>query len=59
MSEQLFQGQRFSILTLVDNFSRESLALRCSASFRGDDVVKVLEQVVAAYRPAFSRNNRP
>ena len=47
MADQLFQGQRFRILTLVDNFSRESLALRAAQRFRGDDVVKVLEAVTA------------
>jgi putative transposase len=47
MADQLFQGKRFRILTLVDNFSRESLALRASDRFRGDDVVKVLEAVSA------------
>ena len=47
MAEQLFQGRRFRILTLVDNFSRESLALRASDRFRGEDVVKVLESVTA------------
>ena len=47
MADQLFQGQRFRILTLVDNFSRESLALRAAQRFRGDDVVKVLETVTA------------
>ncbi len=47
MSDQLFQGQRFRILTLVDNFSRESLALRMAQRFRGDAVVQVLESVTA------------
>jgi putative transposase len=47
MADQLFQGQRFRILTLVDNFSRESLAVRAAQRFRGDDVVKVLETVTA------------
>jgi putative transposase len=46
MAEQLFQGQRFRILTLVDHFSRESLALRVAQRFRGDDVVQVLESVM-------------
>ena len=47
MSDQLFQGRRFRVLTLVDNFSRESLALRAAERFRGDDVVQVLEEVSA------------
>ena len=47
MSDQLFEGRRFRILTLVDNFSRESLVLSAAERFRGDDVVKVLERVSA------------
>jgi len=45
MSDQLFQGRRYRVLTLVDNFSRESLALRVAERFRGEDVVKVLEAI--------------
>lgn len=45
MSDQIFSGQRFRILTLVDNFSRESLAIRVGESLKGDDVVQILEQV--------------
>lgn len=47
MADQLFDGRRFRLLTLVDNFSRESLALRAAQRFRGDDVVRVLEMVTA------------
>ena len=47
MSDQLFQGRRYRVLTLVDNFSRESLALRVAERFRGEDVVKVLEAISA------------
>jgi len=47
MSDQLLAGRRFRVLTLVDNFSRESLALRARERFRGEDVVQVLEQVSA------------
>ncbi len=45
MADQLFDGQRFRLLTLVDNFSRESLAIRVGQRLTGDDVVDVLEQV--------------
>jgi len=45
MADQLFDGQRFRLLTLVDNFSRESLAIRVGQRLTGDDVVEVLEQV--------------
>lgn len=46
MAEQLFDGRRLRILTLVDNFSRESLALRVGRRFTGDHVVTALEEVV-------------
>ena len=47
MSDQLFHGRRFGILTLVDYFNRESLALSAAQRFQGDDVVNVLERVSA------------
>jgi len=46
MADQLVAGQRFRLLTLVDNFSRESLAIRVGQRLTGDDVVKTLEAVV-------------
>ncbi len=45
MADQLFNGGRFRLLTLVDNFSRESLAIRIKQQLKGDDVVSVLEEV--------------
>ena len=47
VSEQLVGGQRFRLLTLVDNHSRESLAIEVGQRLTGDDVVRVLEQVTA------------
>ncbi len=47
MSDQLVGGQRFRLLTLVDNQSRESLAIEVGQRLTGDDVVRVLEQVTA------------
>jgi putative transposase len=45
MSDQLYSGRRFRLLTLVDNFSRESLAIQAGQRLTGDDVVQILEQV--------------
>jgi putative transposase len=45
MADQLVGGQRFRLLTLVDNHSRESLAIKVGQRLTGDDVVRVLEQV--------------
>ncbi len=49
MADQLFNGQRFRLLTLVDNFTRESLAIRVGQRLTGDDVVQVLEGVTKAH----------
>lgn len=40
IAEQLSNGQRLRILTLVDNFSRESLAVQAGRRFTGDQVVR-------------------
>ena len=45
MSDQLNSGRRFRLLTLVDNFSRESLAIQAGQRLTGDDVVQILKQV--------------
>jgi putative transposase len=47
VSDQLVGGQRFRLLTLVDNHSRESLAIEVGQRLTGDDVVRVLEGVVS------------
>jgi len=46
MSDQLFDGHRIRLLTLVDNHTRESLAIHVSQRIRGCEVVQVLEKVV-------------
>jgi putative transposase len=57
MADQLFDGRRFRLLTLVDNFSRESLAIRVGQRLTGDDVVQTLEEVVRrrGHKPATIR----
>jgi putative transposase len=47
VADQLVGGQRFRLLTLVDNHSRESLAIEVGQRLTGDDVVRVLEHVTA------------
>ncbi len=42
VSDQLFDGRRFRILTIVDNHTRESLALHADQRIRGIDVVTIL-----------------
>ena len=45
VSDQLFDGRRLRVLTLVDNHTRESLALHVGQRIRGIDVVSVMERV--------------
>jgi putative transposase len=45
MSDQLFDGHRIRLLTLVDNHTRESLAIHVGQRIRGCEVVQVLERV--------------
>ena len=46
MSDALYDGQRFRLLTLVDNFTRESLAIEVAWCLGGHGVVATLMQVV-------------
>jgi putative transposase len=43
--DQLATGQKLRVLTIVDTFSRFSPALEPRFTFRGEDVVAVLERV--------------
>lgn len=52
VSDALFDGRCFRILTLVDNYTRECLALEVGQSLTGADVVRALTSV-AAQRQAF------
>ena len=45
VSDQLYDGRRIRVLTLVDNHTRESLALHVGRRVRSMDVVRVLERV--------------
>ena len=46
MSDELYNGQRIKLLTLVDNFTRESVAIEVDAGIGGQRVVEILMQVV-------------
>ena len=50
MSDELFDGRRIRLLTIVDNLTRESLAIKVSASIRGQDVVEVLQRLMEQRR---------
>ncbi|KPJ60865.1 MAG: hypothetical protein AMJ46_03930 [Latescibacteria bacterium DG_63] len=45
VSDELSWGHRFRALTIVDHFSRESLAIEVGVSMGGKDVVAVLERL--------------
>ena len=45
VSDALYNGRRFRALTIVDNFSRECLAIEADQGIRGDQVVTVLERL--------------
>jgi putative transposase len=47
VSDALFDGRRIQALTLVDNLTREALAIVVDGSIRGEHVVDVVEQVAA------------
>ena len=44
--DSLFNGRRFRVLTIVDNYSRECLAIEAGQSIKGQDVVAVMERLV-------------
>jgi len=46
MSDQLFDGRRIRVLTIVDCHSRESLATEARFSFKAVNVVEVLSRLV-------------
>ena len=45
MSDALYNGQKIKLLTLVDNFTRESLAIEVAWRLGGHGVVATLMQV--------------
>ncbi len=45
VADNLFNGRRIRALTVVDNFSRECLAIQVGQGLRGDDVVAVMERL--------------
>lgn len=45
MSDELFDGRRIRLLTIVDNFTRESLAIEVGERIGGQRVVEILMQL--------------
>ncbi len=44
--DSLFNGHRFRALTIVDNFSRECLAIEAGQSLTGAEIAAVVERLV-------------
>ncbi len=45
VADQLFDGRKIRALTVVDNFSRQCVAIHVGQSLKGEDVVSVLERL--------------
>lgn len=45
VADQLFDGRKIRALTIVDNYSRRSLAICVGQSLKGDDVVAVMNRL--------------
>ena len=43
ISDALFDGRRFRALTVIDQFTRECLAIHADGSIKGEDVVRLME----------------
>jgi transposase InsO family protein len=58
MQDSTVDGRKLRCLTIVDEFTRECLAIRVARSFRSADVIRVLAPVFAEYGPpAFIRSD--
>ena len=49
MADQLFNGQRIRILTIIDNFSRLSPAIGVGFTFKATEVINILEEAKKKY----------
>jgi putative transposase len=47
VADALFDGRRLRALTVVDNYTRESLAIDVGQSLKGEDVVNTLNRIAA------------
>jgi putative transposase len=49
LSDQLFDGRKIRVLSIIDDFTRVSPALDVRTSYRGADVVETLDRVAAVH----------
>ncbi len=45
MADELFDGRRIRLLTIVGHFTRESISIDVGQRFRGKDVVTTLDRI--------------
>ncbi|GAB3894772.1 hypothetical protein GCM10028825_37690 [Spirosoma agri] len=45
VADQLFDGRKIRALTIVDNYSRQCVAIHVGQSLKGEDVVAVMNQL--------------
>ena len=45
VADQLFNGRRLRALTIVDNFSRECMAIAVEHALKGEDVVAIMNRI--------------
>ena len=57
VADALFDGRRLRALTVVDNYTREALAIGVGQSLKGEDVVATLSRI-AAHRSARDHQGR-
>jgi putative transposase len=58
LEDSTVDGRKLRCLTIVDEFTRECLAIRVARSFRSAEVIRALAQVFAEYGPpAFIRSD--
>ena len=56
--DQLFDGRRIRVLTIIDTFTRLSPAIEVRQSFRGSDVVETLERASQSRRLSEDHSSR-
>ena len=49
VADQLFDGRKIRALTVVDNYSRQCVAIHVGQSLKGEDVVAVMDQLRVHY----------
>ena len=50
VADQLFDGRKIRALTVVDNYSRQCLAIHVGQSLKGEDVVAVMERLKTEFK---------